>query len=85
MDMSNNYLRGQLVSAAQALLLIYNMVTTNKGDDSTLLEALDRQEKELLRLLDNAIGFRNDWGDSIQLAGALILMGEGYIDTRLKR
>ena len=76
------YNQGQIVSAARAVLFVYEAVCKADSDKFEILNTLlDTHIIEMLRLLNNTTQLRNDWGDHIQLAMMLIYMAEGYLHS----
>lgn len=70
----------RIIQAAQTVVLMYGIYKRqaiyNETCDNEMFEAACA---EMIRLLNNEIQFRNDWGDPVQLAYAIILTNEGYV------
>lgn len=84
MSTNDPFVQGQLVSAAQAVLIAHrHMVDLGKKSRplDVVNELQDRLVAEMLRLADNTITFRNDWGDPVQLAALIVFLGEGYVPS----
>ena len=71
-----NYERGQIVQAAQAILKLHSALLRS---DYVSTEVEKRFDNELIRLMDNQLQLRNNWGDLIQLSMLIILLTEGYV------
>lgn len=82
------YIQGQLLAAAQAVVLCYDALSLQAGCDApndavveALSNMLERLAEEMIRVANNTINFRNEWGDPVQLATFIIFMSEGYVPT----
>lgn len=76
------FIRGRIVQQASQVLALHHAM--NKSHDAReLLQASKAAETELLRLCDNELQLRNDWGCGIQLAGLIVLLVDGYRSTAL--
>jgi hypothetical protein len=86
---TTDFARGQLLGAAGAVLTAYDHL--NQVSGRTKQDVIDHaahqlqiHSEELVRLCNNQIQIRNDWGDTIQLAGLVVLLTDGYISSALK-
>ena len=71
-----NFERGRIIQAASAVLGLHAALL--RGED--VPGYLEKQfDDELLRLINNELQLRNNWGNPVQLAMLIILMTEGYV------
>lgn len=70
----------RIIQAAQTVVRMYRIYKRQVIDNVTCDdEMFNATCAEMIRLLNNEIQFRNDWGDPVQLAYAIILTNEGYV------
>lgn len=70
----------RIIQAAQTVVLMYGIYKRQVIDNVTCGDEMFKAAcAEMIRLLNNEIQFRNDWGDPVQLAYAIILTNEGYV------
>lgn len=70
--------QGQILQAAYSVYVTYKRIEKSPNN-SVLDEVFKTLEAELIRLLNNQCEYRNDWGDTVQLSKAIILLSDGYI------
>jgi hypothetical protein len=74
-----DYEQGQLIAAARAYLMVYDMLAQSPTLNVQVKQLLEISEYEMLRLLNNTMQLHEHWGSLHQLCCFIIFMYEDYV------